>query len=129
MMYFFRFSSIITLSSVILFIISGVLLSVFFLVTRMIPGFLNFPFMYCIRLARLRSYSLLRILRTCMAAGSFPTSYIVSAMLVQYSMLRVSAWFFLPEYSYGIPVIISVLLALYVTCENLRCIWVSCCLL
>ena len=93
----------------------------------MVPGFLNFPSMYFIRLARVWPSSLLLKLRTCVASGPLPAASCVLERLVRYSMLRASAWFFsalLPEYAYQSPILISVSLMLYVKCENFHCSWV-----
>ena len=105
----------------ILSVISSVPPLVCCLVTRLVSGFLNFHFMYLIRLVRLRYYSLLCILRICVAAGTLPTSSMSLFILVWYSMLRASSWFFatfLPKYADPIPVVIYVSLTICVTCEN-----------
>ena len=84
----------------------------------MVPGFLNFPLMYLIRLSRVQSYSLLQILLACVASGPLNASSMASARLVRYSMLKASACFFatcIPEYFDWIPVIIFVSLKLSVT--------------
>ena len=127
--YFFNFSSNITFSSGILSVIYIVMLSVCCWVTRVVPGFLNLPSVYFIRLGRFWSSYLLCILRTCVYGGIFPTSSSASSILVLYSMLISSAWFFytfLPEYNDRTSVIISASLMLDVTCGNLCCSWVSC---
>ena len=59
----------------------------------MVPGLLNFPSVYFIRLFILRSSSLLCILHTCVAAVPFPDSSSTLVSLVRYSMLRASAYF------------------------------------
>ena len=94
----------------------------------MVPGLLNLPSMYFIRLDRVWYSSLLYILRTCVDSGPFTDSYGALARLVQYLMLRASALFvasFLLEYADWRPVIISVSLTFNVTCGNWRCSWVS----
>ena len=76
-----------------------------------VTGFLNFPLVYFICLDRVRSYSLICILCTCMAAVTFPASSSTLARLVRYSMLRSSACFlavFLPKYANCSPVVFSV---------------------
>ena len=95
----------------------------------MVPGFLNFPSMYFIRLARVWPSSLLLKLRTCVASGPLPAASCVLERLVRYSMLRASAWCFanfLHEYDDHIPVIISISLTLDATGVNWLCSWVSC---
>ena len=83
-----------------------------------VTGFLNFPLVYFICLDRVRSYSLICILCTCMAAVTFPASSSTLARLVRYSILRAYACFFaafLPEYDDRSTVLISFLLTLDVT--------------
>ena len=95
----------------------------------MVHSFLNLPLMYLIRLERLRSSSLLCILRICVVDGTFPASSRALSILVRYSMLKASVCFFntfLPEYADHIPVVSYVSSALGVNCGNWRCIWVSC---
>ena len=124
---FSSFLQIITFSSGICSVISSLLPSVFCLVTRVVPGFLNLPLMYLIHLDIVQNSSILCILRICVAAGTFPASYRTLAILVRYSILRASAWLFdtfLPEYANRIPVVISVSLILDVMCVNWRCNWV-----
>ena len=89
--WYFRFYSIITFSSGILYVISSVLPSDGCLVTRVVSDFLNLPSMYYICLYRVWYYYLLCILRTCVAAVTFPSSYISSERLVRYLMIRDSA--------------------------------------
>ena len=77
--------------------------------------------MYLIRLAKVQSYSVLFILRICVAAGLLPASSSVLARLLQHSMLRASAFFFdnfLPEYADLCPVVISLSMMLGVTYGN-----------
>ena len=57
----------------------------------MVPGFLNLPSMFFIRLDRVRSSSILFIFNTRVAAGTFPASSSASSKLVRYLMLRTSA--------------------------------------
>ena len=89
--YFFKFSSIITLSSVILSVISSIMPLVCCWVTRLVPGFPNFPLVYYICLDRVRSSSLICIFLICVAAELLPDSSSVSERLVRYSMLGTSA--------------------------------------
>ena len=75
--------------------ISSVMPWVCCLVTRVVTGLLNLLSMYLIHIAMVRSSSILCTLRICVAAGTLPASSRASAILVQYSMLRASAWFLL----------------------------------
>ena len=120
-MVLFKFSDIITFSSGILYVVASVLLSVCCLVTIVVPGFLNLPLIYLILLDRVQYYSILCILRICVADGPLPNSYRASARLVRYLMLISSAWFFstfLTDYADRSPVVFSVSLTLVVTCVN-----------
>ena len=87
----------------------------------MVPDLLNLLSIYLICLSRVRSSSLLGILCICVAAGILPASSRASARLVQYLMLRASAYCFStfhPDYTGQSPVVISISLTLHVTCGN-----------
>ena len=123
-----KFSSIVTFFTGILSVISSVLTLVCCWVTTIVPGFLNFPSMYFIRIDIVQYYSLICIFRICVAAGPLIASSISLVRLVRYSMLRESNLFFdtlLPGYDYWSPVVIFASLTLGVTCGNWRCRWVT----
>ena len=92
--YFFTFAEIINFSSGVLSVISRILPSVCFLVTKVVPDFLNLPSMYLICMDKLRYSSCRCILCTCVAARLLPGYSSALSILVQYFMLRASTWFF-----------------------------------
>ena len=89
--------------------------------TTIVPGFLNFPSMYFIRIDIVQYSSLICIFRICVAAGPLIASSISLVRLVRYLMLRESDLFFdtlLPGYDYWSPVVIFASLTLGVTCGS-----------
>ena len=90
----FTFYTIITFSSGVLSVIYSVLSSVCCLVKKLVPVFMNLPSMCLNRLSRVRYYYCNIILRIYMADRHLPASLRALARLVRYSMLKVSAWFF-----------------------------------
>ena len=80
------------------------------LLKEVVPDFMNLPFMYLILIAKGKSSSFHFILLTYVPAGPLPASLRDSMILLWYSMIRSSDWFFvvlLPEYVDQITVVIA----------------------